>query len=105
MQVKIEEMKKQLADSIGRERELSRKMTLLEQTLYQNNEELYQLRQSHEALAFDNNQLKNQLALAQEKEDGSSFETIKNKLETEYAPIVEEHRLLKRERTQLLRES
>lgn len=80
MQAKIEEMKKQLADSIGRERELSRKMTLLEQTLYQNNEELYQLRQSHEALTFDNNQLKNQLHLAQEKDDGSSFETIKNKL-------------------------
>lgn len=64
MEGKIEEMKKQLADSMGRERELSRKMALLEQTLYQNNEELYQIRQSHEALTFDNNQLKNQLSLA-----------------------------------------
>ena len=69
---KMAEMKKQVAESMARERELSRKISLLEQSGYQNSEELYQVRQAKEALTFENNELKNQVLMLEGRGDGTS---------------------------------
>ena len=67
MDRKCNEAKKQLTESIARERELSRKISLLEQSVYQHNDELYHLRQTKETLTFENNELKNQVVVLQGK--------------------------------------
>lgn len=48
-------------------------MTLLEQTAYQNSEELYQLRQAKETLTFDNNELKNQILVIKGQGEGVNY--------------------------------
>lgn len=102
---KTEEAKKQLADSLGRERELARKVALLEQSLYQTTEEAQQLQQTRQTLTFENNELRNQLQIAQGRSEAAGSQQLRRQLENEYEPILEEHKMLKKERTQLLREA
>ncbi len=52
LEARVGDLKKQLADSTARERELSRKVSLLDQSTFQNSEEVYQLRQDKETLTF-----------------------------------------------------
>jgi len=48
-------MKKQLGESMSREKELSRKVATLEQNLYQQSEDVYQLGLAKQTLTFENN--------------------------------------------------
>lgn len=47
--------------------------------------------------------MKNQVMLDKDENSMMNVETIKKKLEEEYANIIEEHRTLKRERTEMLK--
>jgi chromosome segregation ATPase len=102
---KTDEARKQLADSLARERELARKVALLEQSLYQTTEEAQQLQQTRQTLTFENNELRNQLQIAQGRSEAAGSQQLRRQLENEYEPILEEHKMLKKERTQLLREA
>jgi uncharacterized protein (DUF3084 family) len=56
-------------------------------------------------LIFQNNDLKNQISLAKESTGLISAEAIRKKVESELEPIIDEHKLLKKERVQLLKEA
>jgi hypothetical protein len=74
-------MKKQLNESIGRERDLSRKISMLEQSLYQQSEEVYQLQQAKQNLTFENNEMKNQMLVVQGKAEAEGSETLRKRMQ------------------------
>lgn len=66
-------MKKQLGESMAREKDLSRKVANLEQNLYQHAEDIYQLGLAKQSLTFENNELKNQLTVMQKRGESGSY--------------------------------
>jgi hypothetical protein len=73
--------------------------------LQQKEEETYQLQQAKQNLTFDLSQLSNQLMLLQGRSEGAGGDRLRRQIESEYEPILEEHKELKRDRTHYLREN
>lgn len=63
------------------------------------------MQQAKQTLTFENNELRNQNLLLQGNAERTGSETIRRQVESELEPILEEHKLLKKERTMLLREA
>ena len=63
------------------------------------------MQQAKQTLTFENNELRNQNLLLQGNAERTGSETIRRQVENELEPILEEHKLLKKERTMLLREA
>lgn len=57
--------------------------------MYQQSEENYHLQQTKQNLTFENNELKNQLLLLEDRTQNAGTEKLRRQLESEYEPILE----------------